>query len=224
MLRMKNITSMLARGLAGGLALLVLVPWVPAMADAHAGPPAFAHARYKGMPKPLPDLPLQQAGRAGLSLSDLGGRWLWIYMGYASCPDVCPTALNWMANAYGRLRQPGRVQPVFLSVDPGRDTPEKLSGFAGFFNPAMIGVTSDPHHLKELAYALQTSFRVPAAAPGEPYLVSHPHFIYVLNPQGQLAAVYDPNLPGSDHQLADDVDALPISMAAFEGRARIRYE
>ena len=87
------------------------------------------------------------------TLADQRGRVVLIYFGYASCPDICPTSLAFITAALRALTpaELERVRVVFISVDPARDTPEKLKQYAGHFHPNIIGVTGSPGTLADVA-------------------------------------------------------------------------
>lgn len=102
-----------------------------------------------------------------------------VYFGYTFCPDVCPADAARNADAVDALKAKGiAVTPVFVTIDPGRDTPEALAEFTGLIHPEMIGLTGSPEVLR----AVQKSFLVYAAqrGEGEDYLMDHSSFSYLL--------------------------------------------
>ena len=115
------------------------------------------------------------------------GRLMLVYFGYTFCPDVCPTALTDMGDALGILGAAAdKVTPVFITVDPDRDTPEHMKEYLKFFHPRMIGLTGTP---EQTAAALK-AYKVHAAkAPFEggdagDYLMDHTSIIYLMGPDG----------------------------------------
>jgi protein SCO1/2 len=140
-------------------------------------------------------------------LGALKGRWVWMFFGYGSCPDVCPTTLGYLASAYGKLANPGKVQVVFVSVDPARDTPAKLAQMATFFNQAFVGVTGDAGQLSQLAGAVGAAYRRDAEpAKDGGYTISHSNQVFVLDPEGRQVATYQPDADPA--AMAKDFDQL----------------
>ncbi len=106
-----------------------------------------------------------------------------VYFGYTFCPDVCPTDVARNAEAVDILEEQGRdVTPVFISVDPGRDTPEVLKEWTDFLHPRMIGLTGTPEELKKLAQQYKTFFQVPDNPVDDTYMVDHMTQTYLMLP------------------------------------------
>lgn len=124
-------------------------------------------------------------------LSDYRGQVVVIYFGYTYCPDICPTALAVMNQSIRQLPvdQQDNVVPVFVSVDPHRDTPERLQEYVQFFHPNLIGVTGTESELQQAGrqYGVAWHFAEPDAQ-GR-YAVDHSSSLYVLNQQGELADI-----------------------------------
>jgi protein SCO1 len=107
-----------------------------------------------------------------------------VYFGYTFCPDVCPTDLARNAEAVDVLEELGYdVTPVFISVDPGRDTPAVLKEWTDYLHPRMIGLTGTNEELKVAARAYKTLFQVPDAPEDENYLVDHMTTTYLMLPE-----------------------------------------
>ncbi|MDB5096924.1 MAG: hypothetical protein JWM80_1345 [Cyanobacteria bacterium RYN_339] len=185
---------------AGGLALM--------LAACPAGRTRFPHAvMTPAAPLALPAAALVGEGGKPFALSSLQGRWVWLYFGFTNCPDVCPVALDFLADEYKRLKAPKQVQAVFVSVDPKRDDPARLQAFARFHHPAFIGVTGPDPVLAGLTHALNASYVLEKpATPGGEYGVSHTNLIFLLDPQGRQVATYVPGANPGD--MAADMNAL----------------
>jgi protein SCO1/2 len=168
----------------------------------------FPHAvMTPGAPLALPSAALVGEGGKPFALSSLQGRWVWLYFGFTNCPDVCPVAMDFMADEYKRLKNPKAVQVVFVSVDPQRDDPKKLMAFARFHHPAFIGVTGDDATLNTLTHSLNASYVIDKPAkPGGNYGVSHTNLIFLLDPTGRQVATYVPGAKPGD--MAADMNAL----------------
>lgn len=130
-----------------------------------------------------------QAARGPVSLSDFRGKLLLLYFGYTYCPDICPTSLAATSEGLKQLtpEERARVAMLFISVDPQRDTPERLKTYAEFFDPLMIGATDTPERLAELAkrygvfYAAQK-----VATAGDGYVVDHSADTLIVDEAGRL--------------------------------------
>lgn len=104
-----------------------------------------------------------------------------VYFGYTYCPDVCPLDNARNAEAVDLLTQKGYdVQPVFISIDPERDTPEQVASFAEYLHPKMVGLTGTPEQVKAASVAYKTYFR--KNGEGDGYLMDHSTFTYFMLP------------------------------------------
>jgi cytochrome oxidase Cu insertion factor (SCO1/SenC/PrrC family) len=122
---------------------------------------------------------------------DFAGRYLLIYFGYTFCPDVCPTELQVMAQALDGLGQDAAlVQPLFVTIDPERDTPETLAGYVGLFHPRLIGLTGTPEQVARMASAYKVYYAKADADDPEYYLMDHSSFIYLMGPDGGFLDVF----------------------------------
>lgn len=119
----------------------------------------------------------------------LGGYAL-IYFGYTYCPDVCPTALSDIASAMDMLGEAkaSKITPIFISVDPARDTPEHMAEYVPFFHPRMVGLTGTEEQIKAVAREYRVYYRKNDPQGGDPqdYVVDHTSIIYLIGPDGKL--------------------------------------
>ena len=119
------------------------------------------------------------------SLSNLKGRWSLLFFGFTTCPDVCPTTLSVLNDAISPLKDPPAV--VMVSVDPDRDTPERLARYVPAFNPTFTGYTGTFDETVKLAEQLNVAFgKVPGDVPGS-YLVDHSASLVLIDPNGRYA-------------------------------------
>lgn len=124
---------------------------------------------------------------------DYAGKWRVMYFGYTFCPDVCPVD---MANVGAGLKafeqaspeRASKVVPIFVSVDPARDTPEVLKAFVGAFHPRMVGLTGTPAQLAQVAEAYKVYFSKGEGTAGG-YLVNHGRQTYLFDPAGKPIAL-----------------------------------
>ena len=130
-----------------------------------------------------------QAASGPVALKDYRGKLVLVYFGYTYCPDICPTSLAATAEGLKQLKpeELARVAMIFISVDPKRDTPERLKEYVDFFHPAIVGVTGAPKNIAEITkrygvfYAEQ---KVDTAGGG--YVVDHSSDTFIVAPDGQL--------------------------------------
>jgi cytochrome oxidase Cu insertion factor (SCO1/SenC/PrrC family) len=136
---------------------------------------------------------VNQAGQP-VTERDYAGRWMLVYFGYSFCPDVCPTELGTMAAAVDALGPAGeRVTPVFISVDPQRDTPEVLADYVARFHPRMQGLTGTPEQVAEVARRYRVYYARVQRPDMTDYLMDHSSFIYLVGPDGRVRSLYRPD-------------------------------
>lgn len=136
--------------------------------------------------------------------TDFRGKLVVLYFGYTYCPDVCPTELQSISLALDKLGAAAdAVQPVFVTVDPERDTPARLAEFVASFHPRLIGLTGSLADIKKTAIAYRTFFaKNSATAPGE-YSVDHTGFIYLIGKDGHYLGFLPPGV--SPDEIADAI-------------------
>jgi protein SCO1/2 len=137
--------------------------------------------------------PFRLTDQTGKSVSDrdFRGRAMLIYFGYSFCPDVCPTTLQVMADAIGKLGdKAGRITPVFITIDPERDTPKVLKDYMSAFGPNFVGLTGSAAEIKKV----EKEYRVYAEKKplkGGNYGMDHSSVLYLMGPDGKLVTYYD---------------------------------
>jgi protein SCO1 len=127
--------------------------------------------------------------------ADFRGKLVVLYFGYTYCPDVCPTELQSISLALDKLGAAAdAVQPLFITVDPERDTPARLADFVPSFHPRLIGLTGSLADIRKTAVAYRTFFaKNNAATPGD-YSVDHTGFIYLVGKDGRYLGFLPPGL------------------------------
>jgi protein SCO1/2 len=134
------------------------------------------------------------------------GKWLLIYFGYTFCPDACPTALSAVGTALERLGPlADKVQPLFITVDPERDTPAIIADYVKSFDPRIIGLVGTPAQIAAAAKDYRVYYVARNLGDGD-YAVDHSSFLYVVNPRGEFVKLLTGDLPG--HALADELRQL----------------
>jgi protein SCO1/2 len=122
--------------------------------------------------------------------ADLKGKWSLIYFGYTHCPDACPTALNDMSIALDELGpRRSAVRPVFITVDPERDTPEVLKSYVTAFDAPIMALTGSPEEIAQAAKGYRVYFAKHPEAGGD-YSMDHSSVIYVMDPEGRFTASF----------------------------------
>ena len=171
--------------------------------DATAGRVLPGGSAGPGTPPSAPVLPsggdftLTGPGGKPYSLADARGTAVVLFFGYASCPDFCPRAMGLVKGAVARLdpSQAARVRPIFVSVDPERDTPASLQRYLhNLFGTTAaglppIGVSGTHGQLHELIARYGADYERDPAAAGSAYTVTHPTSLYVIDPAGRLRAI-----------------------------------
>lgn len=137
---------------------------------------------------------------------ELRGGWSLVFAGFTHCPDACPTTLTLLDTVDQRLRARGAaIQVVFLSVDPERDTAERLAGYVGHFNPRFVAVTGARAEIDALCRDLGIAYvRNPGA--GGDYTVDHSAALVLIDPRARVAGYFRP--PHDTAALAADLEAL----------------
>ncbi|ORY87770.1 SCO1/SenC-domain-containing protein [Protomyces lactucae-debilis] len=131
----------------------------------------------------------------GVSEKDYLGLYTLIYFGFTRCPDICPEELDKMTLVLKDVNQgTKRVQPLFITCDPARDTPEELKEYLSEFDPDIIGLTGDYEAIKSVCKAFRVYFSTPKEVKsGEDYLVDHSIFFYLMDPEGQFVDAFGRN-------------------------------
>ena len=207
---MMNIANM-GRKLARSSALLLMTAMLAACnasSDAPAGEPPLAGAKIGG-PFTLTD----QDGKT-VSDTDFAGKYRLVYFGYSYCPDICPVDLQKLMRGLSAFEKsdPARgakVAPMFITVDPERDTPAALKAFVSRYHPRLIGLTGTPEQIAAVAKAYVVTYnKVPGSAPDR-YLMAHSQLAFLMDPAGKPLAL----LPLDDPSTEAD-EGAPDKVAA----------
>ena len=143
------------------------------------------------------------------------GRWLLVYFGYTSCPDTCPIALSEMAASLKRLGSESRnVQPIFITIDPRRDTREVVKDYVQSIDARVVGLTGTQQQIDSVTAAYGAYAVRHQTGPGpDDYLLDHSGYIYLMNPAGAFVRAFDAHASG-------DEMAAAISKAMVELRRK----
>jgi cytochrome oxidase Cu insertion factor (SCO1/SenC/PrrC family) len=128
-----------------------------------------------------------------VSLADFRGKLVLLYFGYTSCPDVCPTDLLAIAQTIKSLGKHGdQVQPVFITLDPARDTPDVLRGYAAAFHPRLVALTGNVDEIRRVATAYKVYYEKVRIERADLYLIDHSAFTYLLDRAGKYVLFFPP--------------------------------
>jgi len=128
--------------------------------------------------------------------ADFRGKLLLIYFGFTYCPDVCPADLQTMGLALDQLGSSGdAVQPLFITLDPERDTPQLLADYVSLFHPRLIGLSGDALSIRQAARAYKVYYAKVPTADGSDYTVDHSGYIYLMDRGGQYLGFFPPSTP-----------------------------
>lgn len=146
------------------------------------------------------DFELETLDGRTVTEADYRGKWLLVYFGYTSCPDVCPTVLNEVGGALNELGPlAARLQPIFITVDPTRDKPKVLAAYLQSFDPRIVGLYGSGEQTEAAAKQFHVYYRLRSLGNGQ-YTVDHSGFLYVIDPKGKFVKLLTGDLPG--HQMA----------------------
>lgn len=133
------------------------------------------------------------------------GKWLLVFFGFTNCPDVCPTALNEIAQIMENLgEKAAKVQPLFITVDPERDTPERMAEFVSAFDPRITGLTGTLEQIKASTKSFKVYYakEVQKGAP-DGYTMEHTASLYLIDPKGRFVRPYSYN--ATIEEISDDL-------------------
>ncbi|WP_298440652.1 SCO family protein [uncultured Ferrimonas sp.] len=157
--------------------------------------PAVA-ALWLQQPRALAAVELVDQRNQAFGMEQLQGKWTLLFVGYTSCPDVCPTTMADLARLYPKLQSiqqgPQPLQIAMLSVDPQRDNLTRLSNYVRFFNDDFIALTGEHSQLHPFTQSLGLVYALVDSPSGSEYLVDHSADMVLINPQGQLEVIFRP--------------------------------
>ena len=148
---------------------------------------------------------------------DFRGAYMLIYFGYTYCPDTCPTMLLKITEALDQLAaralaKAERAVPVFISIDPERDTPDVLRSYAQNFHPRLVALTGTPRELERLGRTYGMFVSKVLTGEFDEYLLDHTSFVYLIGPDGKYVEHFE-----SDVSVEDLVAALRRDVAVAAG-------
>ncbi|WP_217475563.1 SCO family protein [Stutzerimonas stutzeri] len=158
----------------------------------------------------MPDVSLTNQDGEAVSMEQLEGRWNLLFFGYTFCPDICPATLAELRQLRGKLPEDvnQRLQPILVSVDPERDTPEQLKKYLDYFGAGFIGLTGPLEDIQTLANAAGVPF-IPGDTSKQDYTVDHGANLALIGPDGRLRGFI--RAPMRTEKLAEQLRKLLLS-------------
>ncbi len=183
-MRAKIIASVIAGLVLGGIAAIAVFPGVQDKLFGPAGTASSGKALVGG-PFTLTD----QTGKT-VTDKDFRGRYMLVFFGYTHCPDICPAGLQLISAALDKIgNKAEKVAPIFVSVDPQRDTAETLAAYVKNFNDRIVGLTGTPEQVAAIAKAYRVFYeKTPNENDPSSYGMNHTSIIYLMGPDGEYVS------------------------------------
>jgi len=141
-------------------------------------------------PLPLPDFTLSDHHGRVFDTARFDDHWSFVFFGYTYCPDICPATLSTFRLIAERLTDEPDLQYIFVSVDPKRDTIERLAKFVPYFHPDFIGVTGQPEEIANFTSGIGVYHQKSEQTTGPNYLMDHSISVMLVDPERRLAAIF----------------------------------
>ncbi len=188
-MRAKLIASIVVGLLIGGVAALLVFPDARNAIFASPGATTTSGKALIGGPFALKD----PSGKS-VTDQDFRGRHMLVFFGFTNCPDICPAGLQLISAALDKLGpQSKNITPIFISVDPERDTPEKLAAYVKNFDDRIVGLTGTPEDIAAVARAYRVFYeKTPSEKTPSDYGINHTSIIYLMGPDGGYVAHFTP--------------------------------
>ncbi len=199
-MRAKLILSIVGGLLLGAVAAVALFPQAREKLFPQQGAQQSSGKALIGGPFTLTD----QTGKK-VTDKDFRGRYMLVFFGFTACPDICPAGLQLISAALGKIgAKADSVTPIFISVDPARDTPEKIAAYVKNFNDRLVGLTGTPEEVAAVAKAYRVFYqKTPNEAAPADYGMNHTSIIYLMGPDGEYVTHFNPTT---------DVDAIAAKL------------
>lgn len=146
-------------------------------------------------PREVKPFNLVDQNQQSFTKASLNGKWSLVFLGYLSCPDICPMTMAKLANLLPKLNEAADlpVQVLFVSVDPKRDIAQRRKEYVDYFNPEIVGLGAEHKDLFPFVRNLGLMYSIPSGEE-ENYFVDHSASVVLINPQGDIAAIFKPKV------------------------------
>jgi len=179
-----------------GLGLFLLIGVIAAGVFLFSNPDSFRGTTYADPYPVAAEIELRRANGTDFRLSEMRGKVVLLFFGYTACPDVCPTTMAELKQALQKIEnQADQVQVVFVSVDPQRDTPERVQEYVDHFNPNFIGLSGSEAELAKVWNDYGIFREIPNGTSAAGYLVNHTARVTLIDQQGNLRVSYPFDTP-----------------------------
>lgn len=176
-----------------GVALLALI-WVLLWSDYRADRQTTNAAAFRA------EFELTDQTGSVRTNDDFSGRWMLVFFGFTNCPDICPTTLSEVAAVMDGLgRDADKVQPIFISIDPERDTPAALAEYVPLFHPSILGLTGTPEQIAKTSDTFPIFIdRIEDAAAPDGYTMGHTSHLFLFDTQAGFADSWSYGTPAEE--------------------------
>lgn len=190
------------------VAVIALLFGVWAYHNTHQAPekPPLIAATLFTEPRNISAFRLTDTNQKPLTLENLKGHWSLLFFGFTNCPDLCPTTLATLNQAYQKLEDAHAPLPqvLFISVDPDRDDPEQIREYLSNFNPHFLGASGQQTQIDQLTHELSVLYT--KTSQQNQVSIDHSGTLLIINPQGQLYGVF--TTPHDAHKIARDMQQI----------------
>ena len=187
----------------------------------HSNKPAAQYFQAYPEPRVISPFSLTDHNGNEFTQASFENQWSLVFLGYTFCPDICPTTMAELSGIYPQLQAIESEYPVkvvFISVDPNRDTTERLAEYIGFFNSNFIAATGEHSQLFPLARNLGMMYAMTESSGNPNYLVDHSASVVVVNPKAQVIGRFKPKREPGNLSISDAQEILtdmPSIVAGF---------
>lgn len=184
----RNLRTVRRLPVLAALALTIAAPLALSACQQQAGEEAPLAGSDIGGPFTLTD----KSGKS-VTWDSLNGKWRAVYFGYTFCPDACPLDVQELMRGFNQFTKDhaeaaAKVQPIFISIDPARDTPEVVGQWTAAFGPKLLGLTGTPQQVKQAADGFAVYYKRGENTEGG-YLMDHSRVVYLMDPEGKPIAM-----------------------------------
>lgn len=201
--------------LSAGAFVAVVKPFQPST-------PTPEYFQYFPEPRNLAEISLVDQTNTSVDNTVFNGRWSLLFLGYTYCPDICPTTMASLGRVYPELKKidsDNAVQVVFVSVDPNRDTPERLASYVEYFNAEFVALTGEHAQLFPFVRSLGLMYAIAESTDNPNYLVDHSASVVVVDPQGRALGRFKPKYTPGELAVSDSMQIakdLPLIIGNYK--------